>query len=89
MSNKSYLFQILQQSLIKRTFCTTSKTKSPTQLTEKVKLRIAAAAIVERVPVILPEIPQFEVDYLKFVERRNEVYSKEQTIAAQKRVDEE
>jgi len=53
------------------------------------KLRIVAAAIVERVPVVLPEIPEFEKEYLRFCEKRDALMEVEQASAAQKRVDEE
>eukprot|EP01114_Cavostelium_apophysatum_P014180 TRINITY_DN3611_c0_g1_i1.p1 TRINITY_DN3611_c0_g1~~TRINITY_DN3611_c0_g1_i1.p1 ORF type:complete len:308 (+),score=58.81 TRINITY_DN3611_c0_g1_i1:50-973(+) len=66
-----------------------NSTAVPTSASSKSKLRIAAAAIVERVPVVLPEIPEWEIEYMRFTEKRNAVYDKEQAAAAQKRVDEE
>jgi len=90
MSAKSHLIQLFQHSTLKRTFSTqVSASHNTKAIQEKVKLRIAAATIVERIPVILPDVPQFELDYLSFVKKRNEVYDKEQSVAAQKRVDEE
>jgi len=83
-------FQKIVVAKYARLQVTTIKAISPFRTyTSDRKFRIVAATIIERVPIVLPEIPQFEKNYMEFCAKRNTILDKEQEEAAKKRVEEE
>jgi len=48
-----------------------------------------ASVVVERIPVVLPPLPKWELDYLEYREKRNAEVAKMQEQAANKRAEEE